>query len=363
MNNSNPLKRIYDLYTSDLKYDEIERLIKRESADVYEFFASDIPKQDQTKNKFFRSLIFIRSLFNAFLLKMSAARRIFYIAAILIFIIGYIQSLGSYIILAFILINLLLAFELADKLTAKDELSLARKIQSDLIPQTSPQNKFYDIAAHYESAHEVGGDYYDFIELDEEKKEAFLVIGDISGKGMPAALHMVRAQALIHTLIKYFNTPKDVILNLKQNFAKRLRKEYFLTIIGAKINNDESISLCSAGHLPLLMYSYETDSFNEINPKGIGIGLNDKGIFESTLEEIKIMPGENDILFIYTDGVSESMNRYKEQFGLENIKNIIKRNKQLSPEELKTKISSSISNFVGDSGIKDDLTMIIIKKR
>ena len=106
MSENNPLKRIFDLYTSDLTLDEIDRLIKKESAEVYEFYKNQMPKVDTSKNKFQRSLIFARSLFNAFLLKMTAARRIFYIAALIIFFVGYVNDTGSYLILSFIIINL-----------------------------------------------------------------------------------------------------------------------------------------------------------------------------------------------------------------------------------------------------------------
>jgi len=134
----NPIKRIFDLYTSDLSFEEIEKTIKRDSAEVYEFFKNDIPKDNQPRNKFVRALIFIRSLFNAFLMRLSPARRIFYLAALLIFALGFFQEQNSYIIFGFIILNLLLAFELADKLLTKDELEVARKIQSDLMPTTPP---------------------------------------------------------------------------------------------------------------------------------------------------------------------------------------------------------------------------------
>jgi len=359
----NPIKRVFDLYTSDLSFEEIQKLIKRESTEVYEFFAADLPKSDSSKNKFSRSLIFARNLFNAFLLKLKPARRIFYLAAILFFAVGYFQEINSYLIVGFLILNLLIAFELADKLTAKDELDLARKIQYDLIPKTPPEHKQYEIATYYESAREVGGDYFDIIEGQGNTKKTFIIIGDISGKGMGAALYMTRVQAIIQLLITNYNNVKEVIINLKKYFSRNLRKEYFLTIIIASIDARGSIRLCRAGHSPVLHYKYAEDSFEEISPKGLGIGLNDKGTFEKILEESKVTPKKNDLLIFYTDGLTETMNNRRKQFGLNTLKRIIKQNADYSTDKIKDEILNEVAIFRGDASKSDDLTLIILKRK
>lgn len=363
MAKENPIKRIFDLYTSDLSFEEIQRLIKRESTEVYEYFAADLPKTDDTKNKFSRALIFVRNLFNAFLLKMKPARRIFYLAALLFFAVGYFQEINSYLIAGFLILNFLIAFELADKLTAKDELALARKIQSDLIPKEPPENKHYEIASYYESAKEVGGDYFDIIEGQGPPKKTYIVIGDISGKGMGAALYMTRVQAIIQLLIANFNNVKDVIINLKKYFSRNLRKEYFLTIVIASIDGRGGIRVCRAGHSPVLHYKYQEDTFEELNPKGLGIGLNDKGTFEKVLEEVKAQPKKNDLLVFYTDGLTETMNNRKNQFGLNTLKRIIRQNADSYTDKIKDEILKEVSIFRGDAAKSDDLTLIILKRK
>ncbi|MFC2135589.1 PP2C family protein-serine/threonine phosphatase [Bacteroidota bacterium] len=363
MAKENPIKRIFDLYTSDLSFDEIQKLIKRESTEVYEFFAADLPKTDSSQNKFTRALIFARNLFNAFLLKLKPARRIFYLAAILFFLVGYFQEINSYLIVGFLILNLLIAFELADKLTTKDELDLARKIQSDLIPKNPPENKHYEIAAYYESAKEVGGDYFDIIENQGEIKKTYIVIGDISGKGMGAALYMTRVQAIIQLLIANLNSVKDVVINLKKYFSKNLRKEYFLTLVMASIDGRGGLRLCNAGHSPVLHYKYSEDNFDELNPKGLGIGLNDKGTFEKVLEESKVLPKKNDLLIFYTDGLTETMNNKKSQFGINTLKRIVRRYVDNSTDSIKNEILKEVAIFRGDAAKSDDLTLIILKKK
>lgn len=354
----NPIKRIFDLYTSDLSYQEIERLIKKEAGDVYEFFANDIPKPDKHKNRFIRALIFIRSLFNAFVLKLTPGRRIFYIASLLFFAVGYSSPSNGYVLLAFVIINLLLAFELADKLSAKGELDVARKIQSDLIPKHEVKVFNYDIATYYEPAREVGGDYFDVIEQNEK---FYLTVGDISGKGMAAALYMVRVQSILHQLLNSVFEVKEIIIDLKKYFSKNLRREFFLTMSLASIEKDGTIKIVRAGHLPTLWYKADKKEFEILNSTGLGIGLNDKGIFEKTIEVAEIKPSKEDIVFLYSDGVTEAMNVMMDQFGEENVKRVIANNSDKSVEEIKNALLKAITNYRGTALQNDDITFILLK--
>lgn len=356
--NGNPIKRIFDLYTSDLSYQEIEHLIKKEAGEVYEFFANDIPKPDQHKNRFVRALIFVRSLFNAFVLKLTPGRRIFYISALLFFAVGYSSPSNGYVLLAFIIVNLLLAFELADKLSAKGELDVARKIQSDLIPRHAATVFNYDIASYYEPAREVGGDYFDVIEQNEK---FYITVGDISGKGMAAALYMVRVQSILHQLLNNVFEVKEIIIDLKKYFSKNLRREFFLTMSLASIEKDGSMKIVRAGHLPVIWYKSDKKEFEILNTTGLGIGLNDKGIFEKTLEEAFIKPEKNDIVFLYSDGVTEAMNIMRDMFGEENLKRIIANNADKTVEEIKNALLRAVTGFRGTALQNDDITFIVLK--
>ncbi len=359
MARKNPIKRIFDLYTSDLSFNEIERLIKRDASEVYEFFANDIPKPDRKRNKFMRALIFLRSLFNAFILKLSPGRRLFYLAAIAVFFIGLFQEINSYTFAGFFILNILLAFELADKLTVKDDLELAQKIQSELLPKDKLELENYSIASFYEAAREVGGDYFDLIKVDEDKK--LLVVGDISGKGLAAALYMVKLQTILQLLTTEVSSSREVLIRLNELFSKKLSKGYFLTIVSACFESNGTISICRAGHTPVLHYRKKEDDFVELKPNGLGIGFNNQDMFEKTLEVKKITPERGDILFFYTDGVTEAMNEYKQTYGEEFIKKIIQRNSDNSPELIKERIMQSIIGFRGNASVHDDLTMVILK--
>jgi len=358
----NPIKRMFDLYTSELSFNEIERLIKKESAAVYEFYKTEIPPVVPSQNKFKRALIFTRSLFNAFLLKLSAARRVFYLSALLIFVIGLLVNNHAYLVFSFLIINILLAFELADKLVVKDDLEMAKKIQTSLMPEVPPENEHYTITAYSEAAQDVGGDYFDLI-VSEKSGKTFIIIGDISGKGMAAALYMVRVQAIVHFLIETHSDVKEIITELKKYFAKKLKREYFLTITVASIDSNGKVRFCRAGHTPVLHYKKSKNEFAVLNPKGMGIGLNDKGMFEKVLEEETLETEKGDILFFYTDGVTEMMNMARLQFGEERIKRIIMENADKSAEEIKEKILQTIKRFQGDAPVNDDLTLVLLKAK
>ncbi|MCF6268737.1 MAG: serine/threonine-protein phosphatase [Melioribacteraceae bacterium] len=358
----NPIKRLFDLYTSELSFDEIERMIKKESAAVYEFYKTEIPKPIPFQNKFNRSIVFIRSLFNAFLLKLSPARRVFYLSALLIFVVGILSINNAYLIFSFLILNILIAFELADKLIVKDDIVLAKKIQESLMPEAPFNNKHFEIAAHSQAAHEVGGDYFDIIESPKTEK-TFVVIGDISGKGMAAALYMVRVQAILQFLIEKFSDTKKITVELKKYFAKKLKRDYFLTISLASIDKRGKIKFVRAGHSPLIHFKSKAKIFCELSPTGIGIGFNDKGMFEKTLVEATIKCEPNDILCFYTDGVTEAMNIRRTQFGVERLKNIIVENNEKSVDEIKEKILETINRFRGDADISDDLSIVLLKAK
>ncbi|MBU0475349.1 MAG: serine/threonine-protein phosphatase [Bacteroidetes bacterium] len=358
----NPIKRLFDLYTSELSFDEIERMIKMESAAVYEFYKNEIPEPIAYQNKFNRSITFIKSLFNAFLMKLSPARRVFYISALIIFIVGILGLNTPYLVFSFLILNVLLAFELADKLIVKDDIVLAKKIQKRLMPEPPFYNEQFDISAFSEAAREVGGDYFDIVESDKDDK-TYVIIGDISGKGIAAALYMVRVQTILQFLIENNSDPKKIIIELKKYFAKKLEREYFLTLSIASIDKNGKIKYSNAGHLPLIHYKQKENTFVEINPTGIGIGFNDKGLFEKTLAEEKVKTETNDILCFCTDGVTEAMNQSKVQFGMERLKIIIKENHDKPIDDIKNIIIQTITNFRGNAEVNDDISLVLMKAK
>jgi sigma-B regulation protein RsbU (phosphoserine phosphatase) len=355
------LNRLYEFYASDIGYKELEKLVRRDVPELYDFYARRLKQDHRPKNSVTGFLAFVKDLFVEFLSRLNPVRRLIYSLAFIFFIFGYISQNFTFAVYSFILLNLIIAFELADKLTAKDELDLARKIQTSLMPKNPPPNPHFEISCYSEPAFEVGGDYYDFIINEKYPERTYFIIGDISGKGIAAALHMVQVQSILHQIILSESSPKDILISLNRNLKKFFRRGTFFTAALACINADGSINFVRAGHMPLIHYCKNKNECINIIPKGMGIGMGDEPIFENTLEEIFIKPEEGDLLIFYTDGIIESMNGFHQEYGTERLKNIIMMNSSMPVKKIQEALLNSISNFKNNSQFFDDLTITIMK--
>ncbi len=355
------LRRLFDLFASDMSLNEIERLIKRDVPGVYDFYVREMEIPDQSRNRLMRALTFARNFFTAFLRKLTPARRLVYALVLFLFFYGSYTSRWGWAFLSFLILNVLLALEVTDKLTAKDELEVARDIQMSLMPEKAPSSLAHDIACFSEAAREVGGDYYDFIRPKSGDNRTYIVIGDVSGKGTAAALYMVRLQALLHYLTEMYTSPQKILIALNQNIKNILRHNYFISLNLVSVNSNREFVYCRAGHLPLLHYQSSTQRFNSLQSKGIAVGLENNGRFEEEIEEITLHPQPGDILVFYTDGVVETMNGSREEYGENRLKLVIKSNAGRSSPEIKNALLADLARFRGSTPPHDDLTFIIMK--
>jgi len=354
------LKKNFKLFTSQLSSLEIERLIKSDAPNIYQFYARDMDRPSGKKNWIIKVPIFFKNLFKAFISKMSPLRRLIYLIGALIFIEGLLSGRVLYTLGGFFIINILLAFELADKLTAKDELEVARKIQLDLMPKKAPFHARFTIVFFNETAHEVGGDFYEFLRIGDDAQSITVVIGDISGKGMAAALHMVQIHTIIHGL-KNISNLKSCLTELNTRIKSLLPAKQFVTITLTELASDGCVKFCRAGHLPLIYYSPAQNDYREVTPKGIGIGLAKSPEFEKLLEEFTIQTIPGDVLVLYTDGLVETMNDQKREFGESRLKEIVIQNASSSGQEIEAAILKAVARFRGTAPPFDDLTLIVIK--
>lgn len=355
-----PLSKLYRLYLSGLSITDFERLVKKEVPGIYQYYREQITPPEPGTDKFKRSLLFVRDLFIVFLNKLTPVRRIVYSVSLFFFMWGYFVNSYFYMVLGFIITNLLLAFELADKLSMRDELEVAKKIQQDLMPPCPPEIASYEISSYISAAREVGGDYYDFIKTDGQGGHLF-VIGDISGKGMAAALNMIQVRTLIHVLTRSQMDMRSLLDELNKELYRVFRREYFFTANVAVFNHDGRLSLCRAGHLPVIHYSAKEKETKIYKPRGMGLGLTSSALFAETLEVQEIEPGSGDVLLFYTDGVSECMNEHGEFFGDERLHRIVHHNAHRPADHIKRDITYRLADFAGDTDQHDDITFVIFK--
>ena len=246
------------------------------------------------------------------------------------------------------------------------EFQIARNVQLSLLPTKLPKMPGYNIAASFETAVEVGGDFYDILEFD--KNKYLYTIGDVSGKGASAAFYMAQFISLLRYSIQFTKKPEDIADRLNKYFVTHVAdKQIFITaIIGILDIEKNTISLIRAGHnLPIFIPSDNNEKINEINIPGIGIGLS-KTNFKKSLKVHNFNLNGGDKLLLYTDGIPEAarltLNDNMEIFGEEKFIQLINESRTLSAQQLSEKINKELTQFYGKNARVDDHTTLIIEK-
>ena len=236
------------------------------------------------------------------------------------------------------------------------EMNVARDIQLNLLPKNNPVIPDYDIYGISMPAKEVGGDYYDFVPL-ENSKLAFC-LGDVSGKGISAAMLMANLQATFRSQIQLSKSTKLCLERSNKLIYHSTDSEkyatFFCGILDSKNNN---LCFSNAGHNHPIFITNE-GKIKRLQTLGIVLGFLDD--FEFSDSKIKIEKGE--ILVIFSDGISEAMNKNEEEFDEQRLQKIISENKNKSAKEITHLIIESVNNFTGDMPQSDDMTLVVIKR-
>lgn len=256
--------------------------------------------------------------------------------------------------------NSFLYEELSQQERIKHELDLARKIQTASLPQFVPNIEGLDIAGLSIPAYEVGGDFYDY--LTNNSNDLTIILGDVSGKGTSAALYMSKIQGIIRILHKYSTSPKDLLIKSNEQLKYNLDKGAFVTALCAHFDSkNQIVKVSRAGHLPLLYFSKIRNSFEIVTPKGIGLGMGKDKEFANYLEEQTILFNSGDIFIFISDGVVDSRNDNKVDFGQEKLIDNIKFCIDSNAAEIRDNIIKSIKLHTQHTEQYDDLTIVIVK--
>lgn len=363
----NIFEKIYNLYTSDLTSDEFEKLVTKDIPGLYRFYSRDMKKPDQSQDKFKRWILFVRNFIVALLKKLTPLRRLLFSIAIFIYAVGFITDNTQWYSTSIVILTFLVILEVADKIIAKDEISIAREVQDSMIPKSAPNYEGYDIDCYCETANDVGGDFIDFVNRkntvnDIQYDRLLITVGDISGKGMGAALHMVHVRAIIRYVSDIIFEPVDIMKTLNKDIIKNFKKGLFLTTVLAEIDKDK-IKLCRGGHPPILYFKKSENRCEELKPAGSALGMMNEELFNKTIQSIDIEPQSGDVIFIYTDGIFEAMNSNKDEYGLAKVKEVLVANAYKDVADIKRILVDSVNNFRGMNEVNDDITFVIIKKK
>jgi serine phosphatase RsbU (regulator of sigma subunit) len=238
------------------------------------------------------------------------------------------------------------------------ELLLAQKIQKSLLPQKFPEHTNLDIFANTIPAYEVGGDFYDFTYLSEDK--IGIIVGDVSGKGISAAFYMALIKGMFKSLNKIYESPADLLKNINKSLYENIEKNSFVSLIYAVVDlSNGKLLLARGGHCPMILISDNDIKF--IKPQGIGVGLEKGDLFDKSLEEIEIDLKRNSSCIFYTDGINEARNKFGEEFGTQRLFDSAMKHSNLNASDIANNIILDIKQFTGYEKEYDDLTLVVFK--
>ncbi len=253
--------------------------------------------------------------------------------------------------------NARLVSEYVKKERLEESLEIARRIQTDLLPENPVGIKGFDIAGRVEALEETAGDYYDFIPIGEDR--IGLVVGDVKGHGVGPAILMSSVRSLIRAQVCREFTIDSVLAFLNNQLEQDTDEDNFVSLfVGILDLKQNKLVYGNAGHCPPLHFRRSTGRFEELKRTGMALGIVSDTEYTRP-ETIDLEPG--DLLALYTDGILEAKRRSGELFGLSRFKNLLKEWGDLSSAQLIEKVFRSVREYIGNEGAGDDLTLSVVK--
>ena len=251
----------------------------------------------------------------------------------------------------------ILHHQILEKKKLEEQMQMAKDVQSSLLPSQSPEIKGYDIAGICIPTFDIGGDYYDFISLDEENLA--IVIADVSGDGIPAALIMASFRALLRNQLKSSTDPAEIMDLLNQQIPEVSRKRDFITAFYGKLNfKNHTFSFVNCGHNPPLLLK-PNGKIILLETGGPSLNIIKDAKFKS--DSIKIESGDQ--IIFYTDGVTEIFGADSKEFGFERLSKVLKEPGNKSANEIINDVVESTKNFSGSGLYQDDFTLVVLKRK
>jgi sigma-B regulation protein RsbU (phosphoserine phosphatase) len=370
-----PLSRLHTFWQRVSEGRQIDDLWTQFAADArasYGFYGSDVDWEEVRKlPRWRRPLHVAKQFFWALLLKLSPARRVLLLVALVLFILSSLRvSIGDAFILdvkfewlSALLLLLLLSLELADKVTMKRDLEIAREIQTWLVPSRPPEVPGADIAFATRPQNSVAGDYYDAFYPTVGAAEGgrlMLVIADVAGKSVPAALLMATLQASLRTVAGEDAPLRDLVARLNRYAcAHSLDGRRFTTaVVGLYDPGSRHLAYANAGHnAPVLRRA--NGALEQLDIGGLPLGIEPGVVYETATVELR--PG--DALIFFTDGVVEAFNEKGQEFGGPRWLNAIRTLPECTAETSLQYLMKGVDEFVGVTRQSDDITCMIFRSR
>ena len=346
----------------DWKKTPVRRTIKQNWRELRDFYLStEQQKKLEKMNRLKRWIIISWWLLKAMFFKLTPMRRLLLIISIILILrvnigVGDGTTIVTNPFIGYLILIFILMLELKDKLLAHSELQEGKSVQIALLPDENPEISGWDCWLFTRPANDVGGDLVDFMQLEENK--FYLALGDVAGKGLGAALLMSKLQSTLRALAQDFKNLEDLGSKINTIFHRDSLPTKFASLVYLETEtNSGKVRMLNAGHFQPLILKGEKITETEKGAPALGIMNNTK------YKELRFNLEKDDILFVYSDGLTEACNENEEFYGDENLQRTLRNSRNLSCNEIGKKIMLSVDSFVGDAPLHDDLSMIILKKK
>jgi serine phosphatase RsbU (regulator of sigma subunit) len=348
-----------------LRREGLTRPVSRTARELEEFYLSTarqtrLAGMGPVKRWLFMSVWLVKSLF----LRLTPARRIMLVLGFLFLVTGVQFSLGqgrelrinNFPGVGVALVLLVLMLELKDKLLAQNELEAGRAVQRALLPGRSAEVPGWDTWLFTQSANEVSGDLVDVLRLDEARTS--MALADVAGKGLPAALLMAKLQATLRALAGAERPLEDLGAQVNRIIHRDGLPASFSTLVYLVLDRTSPrIALLNAGHMPPLVVRRD-GRLEELPRGGPALGLR----AEATYPVHGVTLDEWETMVVFSDGVTEAMNRSAEFFGDDRLRTLVAASGRLGAQRLGERILADVEAFVGDAPVHDDISLLIVRR-
>src|SRR5687767_6872408 len=359
----------FKAYTDGLTTVELERLFTRETPEAYRFFSRHIDHSELKKLPWHRRIIaYARVFFLAFTMKLTPARRLIYAAALVSIVVGLAELYREihlflvphpafapgtmWLLTGFLLVNFLVFVELADRLTLKNDLEIARGIQQAMLPRAAFQTAGVDAFGMTRPANTVGGDFYDIQALPDGR--VLFALGDVAGKGSPASLLMALLLAMMRTLVDEGFEGAALAARLNAQIVKHAPTSRFVTLFFGVLNTatGEFVYVNAGQNPPLLR---RTDgSYERLRAGGMALGMFELATYTAGTAHVNM----GDVILMYSDGITEAEDGVGQPFDEAGLERILEGSTWASAKELAWATFVAVEQHTEQRRLLDDLTIL-----
>lgn len=377
-------REFFETYTRDLRREDFRRLFTLETPEAYRFFARGIDEDALGRMPWHvRLTTRVRQLFMAFALRLSPPRRAIYGIALVFALVGLLQLFHGIVVVrlpivpfgpslplpalawgegalwlgtAFVMMNLLLLLELADRLTLKHDLEIAREIQISMLPREMVTGGGLEAYGFTRPANTVGGDFYDVLQTRDGR--VLIALGDVAGKGSPAALLMALVLAILRTLVDEGLEPADLAGRLNLQVSRYAPGSRFVTMfIGLFDPATGGLTYVNAGQTPPLLRRVQ-GSIERLTEGGIAVGMFELATYTAGVSAL----AQGDVLVLYSDGVTEAENTRGEPFDEAGITGVLGRQWWNDAATIGKDIVAAVEAHAIDTRMADDVTVLTVRR-